>query len=207
MRAHCIQVIQSSASCAAHATSTCFALSPRSQRHERAPAVSGLARCNISPCLKNKFPLTKTLFLSKQYVIVCQPKPPEAVLEHANPDLDHSSKIDPLAFSLESVMPLLTPVLEKPLLDFVALDVVTNTRICLTDRGFIFVFHLRKIDGLHSLYVSRGGWPRTWKSLDRMITWLRERGLLFPSMGLQIASPIQIDPPKPKGNPPHEALS
>jgi len=104
-------------------------------------------------------------------------------------------------------MPLLTPVLEKPLLDFVALDVVTNARICLTDGGFIFVFNLRKIDGLHSLYVSRGGWPRTWKSLDRMIVWLRERDLLFPSMGLQIAAPLQIDSPKPKVTPPHEDLS
>jgi hypothetical protein len=97
-------------------------------------------------------------------------------------------------------MLLLTPVLEKTLIDFVNLDVVTNARICLTDHGYIYVFNLRKIDGLHSLYVARGGWPRTWKSLDRMTIWLKEKGLLSASISLQISAPIEIEQNKPKGN-------
>lgn len=97
-------------------------------------------------------------------------------------------------------MPLLTPVLEKTLLDFANMDVVFNARICLTDKGYIFVFNVRKIDGLHSLYVARGGWPRTWKSLDRMVTWLREKGLLSALFSLQVSSPLDFDQTNPKGN-------
>ncbi len=98
-------------------------------------------------------------------------------------------------------MPSLSPVLEKNLIDFANLDVVTNTRICLTDKGYIFVFNLRRMDGLFSLYVARGGWPRTWRSLDRMVAWLGERGLLAASISLQVSEELEVDPPLPKGKP------
>jgi hypothetical protein len=98
-------------------------------------------------------------------------------------------------------MPYLTPVLEKSLLDFESLKVITDPKICLTDRGYIYVFSLRKVDGLHSLYVTRGGWPRTWKSLDRMTVWLREKKLLSAAISLQIAATIEIEDNKPRGNP------
>jgi hypothetical protein len=98
-------------------------------------------------------------------------------------------------------MSLLVPVLEKTLIGYAHLDVVTNTRICLTDKGYIFVFNLRKMDGLFSLYVARERWPRTWRSLDSMVGWLSERGLLAASISLQVSEELEVDPPPPKGNP------
>ena len=94
----------------------------------------------------------------------------------------------------------LNPVVERVLKDYVALDLLTNVSIRRTSEGYILVFTVRKKQGLHSLYVKYGLWPRTWISLDRMLHWLSERGLLYSSVSLQAVEIVEIDKPKPKGN-------
>jgi hypothetical protein len=119
---------------------------------------------------------------------------------------------------LEVIVPLLTPVQEKSLKLLFDFGVVTQSQILLTDGGYIYVFHLRtkenvaamhgqkvtnllllsaplsdvREDELFSLYGTQKLRPRTWKSMDRMIRWFSERGLMPPSVSLQITAPVSV---------------
>lgn len=115
-------------------------------------------------------------------------------------------------------MPALKPVQEKSLKFLVEFDVVTHPQILLTDGGYIFVFHLRTKEDvlamhgqkvtsllsqsvqlsttergeLFSLYGTQKLRPRTWRSMDRMIRWFSDRGLLAPSLLLQITTSVPV---------------
>ena len=115
-------------------------------------------------------------------------------------------------------MPALKPVSEKSLVSLVEFDVVVHPQILLTDGGYIFTFRLRTKEAvlamqghkvtnlldrstalpeneqgeLYSLYGTQKLRPRTWKSMDRMIRWFFERGMLADVVSLQIAQPVSV---------------
>jgi len=109
-----------------------------------------------------------------------------------------------------------TPIQEKSLKLLFDFGVVTHSQILLTDGGYIYVFHLRtkekvadmhgqkvtnllslsaplsdgREDELFSLYGTQKLRPRTWRSMDRMIRWFYERGIMPPAISLQITTPV-----------------
>lgn len=139
----------------------------------------------------------------------------------------NSNKIAELC-SLELIVPSLKPIQEKDLKTLVDFEAVVSPRILLTDGGYIFVFHLREkheieaqhgakvatmlfrtlplseIEGseLFSLYGIQKRRPRTWRSMDRMIRWFSERGLLAASVALQVTTPVpvHISTPTPRSS-------
>jgi hypothetical protein len=136
---------------------------------------------------------------------------------------DKSHKINALC-SLETLVPTLKPVQEKILKVLFDFDVLTKPQILLTDEGYIFVFELRskeevlaahgqkifnflisakifsdpKESELQSLYGTQKKRPRTWRSMDRMIRWFSERGLMPTAVLLQITTPVSLQRSKPK---------
>lgn len=126
--------------------------------------------------------------------------------------------------SLASIMTSLRSVQEKPLEAFIEFDAVVRPQILITDAGYIFAFRLRtkrivldmhgpkvtsllerntllpdpdQEEPLFCLSNAQKIRPRTCQSLDRMLRWFSERGMLAdvvsirtrPGVSTQLSQP------------------
>jgi hypothetical protein len=85
------------------------------------------------------------------------------------------------------------PTLEKTLLAYSKAGKVIDPKVLLTEEGYVFVFQARGVSGQLALYGVRRERPRTWKSFDRMLAWLRVRRLLA-ALSLHVEQPTRIVP-------------
>jgi hypothetical protein len=80
----------------------------------------------------------------------------------------------------------LQKVTEGQLREYAKAKAVTEESIVQTDKGFILTFTLSWAAGVFTLFTVRGGRPRTFVSLDRMIRFLDSENLLLKQVTLQL---------------------
>lgn len=77
-------------------------------------------------------------------------------------------------------------VTEGQLREYAKAKAVTEESIVQTDKGFILTFTLSWAAGVFTLFTVRGGRPRTFVSLDRMIRFLDSENLLLKQVTLKL---------------------
>ena len=87
---------------------------------------------------------------------------------------------------LKSLEAQLQKVLPSELKSFASVKAITNQEIIETDEGFILTFQLTGRPGTWTLFTARQNRPRTWLSVDRMLHYLRDEGILLPTITLTV---------------------
>jgi hypothetical protein len=95
--------------------------------------------------------------------------------------LDFKKPPKPIDFGLS-----LQKVTEGQLREYAKAKAVTEESIVQTDKGFILTFTLSWASGVFTLYTVRGGRPRTFVSLDRMLRFLDSENLLLKEVTLKL---------------------
>jgi len=80
----------------------------------------------------------------------------------------------------------LQKVTEGQLREYAKAKAVTEESIVQTDKGFILTFTLSWASGVFTLFTVRGGRPRTFVSLDRMLRFLDSENLLLKEVTLKL---------------------
>jgi hypothetical protein len=89
----------------------------------------------------------------------------------------------------------LQKVTEGQLREYAKAKAVTEQSIVQTDKGFILTFTLSWASGVFTLFTVRGGRPRTFVSLDRMLRFLDSENLLLKEVTLKLMPTLsQISP-------------
>lgn len=80
----------------------------------------------------------------------------------------------------------LQKVTEGQLREYAKAKAVKEESIVQTDEGFILTFTLSWAAGVFTLFTVRGGRPRTFVSLDRMLRFLDSENLLLKEVTLKL---------------------